>query len=284
MAHCESDGKPAEFECIKNKTFEQVVAGVLEYVSKHKLQVQEIGISSFGPIMLDRKDPQYGQLLSIPCEAKATWLGKSLIMELAKALGVPIEKTFLNTDVTGAALGELIHGHHPHKEGSLVYVTVGTGVGVGAVIDGRPIRGKLHPEGGHILVVKDERESLYPHFKGNCKSHPGCLENMITNYAIAERMKVTIDQLPSLPDSEPIWDIVANYLGQLCLTLTYTMSPHVIVIGGGILNRKFILPAVREYFRKYNNDYVKIGYSLDDYIQEAQVPENGIHGAALFKN
>lgn len=132
------------------------------------------------------------------------------------------------------------------------------------------------------MIVKDEREAKYEGFHGPCSCHRNCVENMITNYAIAERYKCSIEELPKIADTEPIWDIIANYLAQLCLSLTYTLSPHVIVIGGGVvLKRKQVLPAVREYLKKFNNNYVQLP-PLEDYIQETQVNENGLHGSASY--
>lgn len=276
-------GKPDQFEKYPNTTFEEVLQQVIEYSKKHA-PIHEIGIASFGPICLDRTHTDYGKLLSVPSEAKASWKDKSLTVEVAKALNIPLEKTYLNTDVTGSAIGELIYGNHLVKSGTLVYITVGTGVGVGAVVDGKPIKGRLHPEGGHCLVLTDERDTkLFPDFKGACNFHRNCVENMITNYAISERYNISIHDLHTISDEEPIWDIISNYLGQLCLSITYLMSPHCIVIGGGILSRKQILPAVRKYFNEYNKDYVKIT-DLDGYIQETNVEHNAILGAAVLNN
>lgn len=179
-------------------------------------------------------------------------------------------------------MGELIFGSHCSESHSLVYVTVGTGVGIGVIVDGRPLKGKLHPEGGHVLAIKDEREVNYPHFKGPCNYHTNCIETMVTNYSIANRLKCSIDDLASIPDEDPVWDIVAFYLAQLCLSLTYTVSPHCIVIGGGILHRKQILPATRKYLLQLNADYVKIA-DVDSYIREAEVKENGLYGCAVFE-
>lgn len=204
---------PRDYEKIKNTSFEDVIKGLLDYVKKHG-PITEIAVSSFGPIVLDRRHPDYGKLVSVPGDSKASWKDKSLTAMLAKELSIPLDKTFLNTDVTGAALGEMRFGNHNVKTGTLVYVTIGTGVGVGAVVDGRPIKGRLHPEGGHVLVLKDERdEKLYPNFKGHCNFHKQCIENMISNHSLAERFNISIDDLPKIGDAEPIWDIIGYYLG-----------------------------------------------------------------------
>ena len=272
------DERPKDFVTFENHTFEQVEEKCLQYAENYP-KIDEIGVSSFGPICIDRSKPEYGSILSAPNEAKKSWLNKSLAVEIGKKLNVPLDKIFVNTDVTGAALGELIYGNHQKKDGTLVYVTIGTGVGIGAVVDGKPIRGKLHPEGGHCMVVKDERESHYPHFEGKCIYHKNCIENFIGIYSVAERLKVDIHDLAKIPDDDQIWDIISNYIGQLCLSLTYIMSPHCIVIGGGIMNRPSVLAGAKKYFEKYNNNYVTIE-DIGGYIQRASVDYNGIHGAA----
>ena|SRR3990167_6868551 len=274
-------GKVQDIHKIPNTTFEQVQEDIASYAKKYP-QITELGIISFGPIMLDKTNPDFGKLLTAPCEAKASWLNKSLATEIGKLLGVGLEKIYLTTDCTGSAMGELHFGSHPNKNGTLAYITIGTGVGIGAVVDGLPIRGRLHPEGGHVFIQKDERESLFPHFKGPCSKHRSCVENMITNYAVAERYNLSIDDLHTLSDNEPIWDMIGNYLAQLCLSITYILSPHCIVVGGGILKRKSILPAARKYFQQYNNDYVQLE-NLDEYITESQVEENGLYGCAVLK-
>jgi fructokinase len=273
------DERPRDFHVIPNTTFDEVKEKCLEYALKHEGKIQSIGVSSFGPICLDKSSKAYGCLLSVPNKAKESWLNRSLVGEVAEGLKLPIQCTFTNTDVTGSALGELIYGPNERKDGTLAYVTIGTGVGIGAVVDGKPIKGKLHPEGGHILIIKDKREEAYPHFQGKCTYHDSCLENFIGIHSIAERLKVGIHELKDVPDDDQVWDVVANYIGQLCLTLTYVLSPHLIIIGGGIMERPQVLAAARGYFAGYNRDYVQVG-PLELYIQKAAVEFNGIHGAA----
>lgn len=275
---------PRDFESIPNTSYEDVEASILKYVEKRLIskKITEISVASFGPVGLDKSHSDYGKILSIAGDAKASWSNKSLIAEIALKLGVDINNTHLHTDVTGSAMGELIFGQHCHKTSSLVYITVGTGVGIGVVVGGKPLKGRLHPEGGHNLVVKDERESLYPHFKGSCNYHNNCVENMVSNFSIAERLKCSIEDLSTISDEEPVWDMIAYYLAQLCLSITYTVSPHCIVIGGGILNRKSILPATKAHFKKLNNEYVKID-DLENYIRPTEVNENGLHGCSAFE-
>ena len=147
------------------------------------------------------------------------------------------------------------------------------------VVDGKPIRGLLHPEGGHILVQRDPREAAFPHFRGKCAFHDSCLENYIGTHALAERLQVAVEDLKAVSDDSEVWDMAAHYLGQLCLALTYLLSPHLIVLGGGLMERPQVLAATRSYFASFNKSYVQVG-PLEKYIQRAAVENNGIHGAA----
>ena len=131
------------------------------------------------------------------------------------------------------------------------------------------------------MVVKHEKEANYPFFKGRCNFHRNCVENMVTNFAVAERLKCSIDDLANISDDNEVWDMLAYYLAQLCLSLTYTLSPHAIILGGGLLNRKSVLPTTRKYLAELNNGYVDLG-DLEGFIRAAAVAENGLHGCAAF--
>jgi predicted NBD/HSP70 family sugar kinase len=63
-----------------------------------------------------------------------------------------MESIKIDTDVNSCAFAEYKLGNH-HVKDSLVYVTVGTGVGVGVVVHGLTVHGLTHPEGGHIMYA-----------------------------------------------------------------------------------------------------------------------------------
>jgi len=176
-------------------------------------------------------------------------------------LGVPIG---LSTDVNVCAVGELAYGNHG-KINSCCYITVGTGIGVGVVVDGKPVTGLLHPEGGHFIPPR------YPgdDFKGNCPFHSACTEGLANAGAIAERCKMPIRELEKIPDDHKVWDMVAFYLAHLCSVLTCVVSPEVIVLGGGVLRRTLLFAKIRNHFKELLAKYLvhrKLDEELDSYI------------------
>lgn len=196
-------------------------AAVRNFFETYRDHLLAIGVASFGPVRLDRAAKDWGRLLTTP---KVGWAGESFVQPLIDAFSVPVG---LETDVGAAALAE-------YRLGALrglscgVYLTVGTGIGGGIVVDGVPVRGNLHPEIGHIRVVRGAGDA---DFGGCCPYHGDCLEGLASGPAIERRWGASLSQLA---DDHPAHGMVADYLGQACATLAMTLSPGRIVIGGGV--------------------------------------------------
>lgn len=182
--------------------------------------VAALGIASFGPLVLDPNAADYGRIVNTP---KPGWSGTDVVKPLAAAVRAPVA---LDTDVAGAALAE---GRWGAAQGcsTHVYLTVGTGIGGGVVIDGKPHHGAFHPELGHIRV----RRRADAEFHGICPAHGDCLEGLASGPAIALRTGRPAEQLA--PD-HPIWDNVADEIAELVAILVLTLAPQRIVIGGGV--------------------------------------------------
>lgn len=189
-----------------------------------------IGIASFGPLSLDPAAADFGCLTTTP---KIGWAGADLLAPFRR-FGVPIA---IDTDVNGAALAE---GQWGAAQGcrNHVYLTIGTGIGGGAVIDGTPMRGLMHPEMGHIRVPRAPGDS----FAGICPYHGDCLEGLASGPAIAARAGVSAEKLA---DDHPVWDRVGDEIGALAAQLLLILSPERILIGGGVGGRAALLPRVR---------------------------------------
>jgi fructokinase len=193
------------------------------------------------------------------------------------------------TDVNAPALSELYYGNHGENVESTAYITVGTGIGIGLVIQGKPIHGLLHPEGGHIFVPISEMD-LKNEFKGTCPFHGNCVEGMASSGAVCSRKGINHKELPNLKDDDEIWDNVAHYLAHLCVSIILLTSVDVIVVGGGIFQRKILLGKIHEKVKVLLNGYLKISKSIEDLIVQSIFDSNsGIIGALTlseisFKN
>jgi fructokinase len=191
-----------------------------------------LGIGSFGPLSLRATASDYGRITSTP---KPGWPGADLLGHFRRTLGVPM---VLDTDVNAAAVGELLFGGGRGLD-TFCYVTVGTGIGVGLLINGAPHNGANHPEAGHIRVVRAPDDVEFP---GTCPYHGDCLEGMACGPAMRVRWGVPAEDLS---DAHPAWPMAAHYVAELCASLTYTLRPDRIIVGGGVM-RPHMYGLVRE--------------------------------------
>ncbi|OQS02671.1 fructokinase, partial [Thraustotheca clavata] len=226
------------------ETFEKALAWLLSQT------FDAIGIASFGPVDLNKQSATYGFITTTP---KPHWANTDIVGKFKLAFpGIPVN---FETDVNAPALFEAEFGGHGDVS-TLCYITVGTGIGVGVCIEGKPVHGLMHPEAGHMLVPIAE-EDLAIGFKGTCPYHGNCAEGMAASGAIAARMSKERRELQNLSDDDPVWNTVAYYLALVCVNLTLTVSPQVIVIGGGISKRNGLFEKIHTAFEKALNGYVK---------------------------
>ena len=260
---------------VKSKLFEttepeQTLWAIVGWLENESFD--SIGIACFGPVDLNKKSKTYGQITSTP---KLKWQNTKVVQVFEK-FGKPIG---FDTDVNGPALAELYYGNHKPGTNSLCYISVGTGVGVGIIVDGRPVHGAMHPEAGHVCVRRHEEDE----YKGDCEFHGDCLEGMTRISSIMGRCGLECHkELPNVGDNHPVWHYVAYYLAQLCLSLTLVASPDVIVFGGGIINRESLLPSIRTHFKILLNEYVQVKNvkEVDTYIiRSVHKNDSGIIGA-----
>lgn len=216
------------------------LAEVVRFFRSHG-PLTSIGIATFGPV-----DFIKGTISTTP---KPGWAHFPLRAELERALGVPAG---FDTDVNGAALGEARHGAGQGAQ-SLVYVTVGTGIGGGAIIAGRPVHGLLHPEMGHLPVRPHPEEPAG--FQGVCPYHGNCLEGSASGPAIEARWGKPAAQLT--PD-HAAWRVEADYLAQACLSMSVVLSPERIVLGGGVMDQPHLLGMIQARLKELNNGYIPL--------------------------
>lgn len=230
--------------------------------------IAALGIGSFGPVELDRASPRWGHIGDTP---KPSWAGCDIAGRMGAALRCPVG---FDTDVNTAALAEYALGAGKGG-GSLAYVTVGTGIGGGLVIDGRVVHGAGHPEMGHIIPRRLPHDS---DFAGNCPFHGDCLEGLASGPAILARWGATLSQLQQ---DHPAHSYVAGYLAQLCHTLLASVAVETIVLGGGVMQTPGLLDAVRVAALELGADYLP-GRSLHKILAPALGTDSGICGALLL--
>jgi fructokinase len=229
-----------------------------------------IGVGSFGPVDLDPASPTWGHVTSTP---KPGWAHTAVAPMLAERLGVPVR---FDTDVTTAAMGEQRWGAAAGVD-SVCYLTVGTGIGAGLLIEGRPVHGLVHPEVGHLRVPHDRERDP---FAGACPSHGDCWEGLAAGGAIGQRWGVDPRELA---DDHPAWELEAEYVALGILAIVFVASPRRVVIGGGVMARPGLLDAVRARLVDLNAGYLEtpmLGDAIDRYVVAPALGERaGVLGA-----
>jgi len=230
---CASGSGPegTEFAEFPTTTPEETMRHVVDFFRSAE-PAAAIGIASFGPIDPNPQSLTFGYITSTP---KRAWRNFDFAGTVQRALGKPVA---FDTDVNAAALAESRWGA---AQGllSFLYVTVGTGLGGGALLDGRLLHGRLHPEMGHILVPHDREHDP---FAGNCPYHGDCLEGLASGPAIEARWSQPAYRLP---DGHAAWDLETEYLSLGIVNWTCTLSPQRVILGGGVMQRQELFPKLR---------------------------------------
>lgn len=271
--HGSHPGNLQDRTVIKTSTPEATMKEVIEYIRavQNKVDIKAIGLSIFGPLDLDLDSSTYGHITSTP---KPGWANYDIVGVLKNNFDLPIG---FDTDVNGAAMGE-------HRWGSarfltdFIYLTVGTGIGGGAFVNGKMLHGAMHPEMGHILIHQNKERD---NFQGVCEFHNNCFEGLASGPAIKARWNVK-DAL-DLPVDHEAWNLEAYYLGMGLANYIMSFSPKRIIIGGGVMKQDHLFPMVRTEILKHLNGYIKfdkIIQNMDTYIVSPGLGENsGICGA-----
>ena len=214
-------------------------------------RLKAVGIGTFGPVDLDRDSPTFGYITSTP---KAGWRQFDLAGAVGRALGAPVK---IDTDVNAAAVGESRWGA-ARGLSDFLYLTVGTGIGGGAITNGAVVHGLPHPEMGHIRLPHDFLRDPYA---GGCPYHGDCLEGLASGPAIQARWGKPAQELPA---DHPAWALEARYIGLGLANWVCTLSPRRIIIGGGVFQQAQLFPLVRAELRRILNGYVQARALLED--------------------
>ncbi|MCT8385666.1 fructokinase ScrK [Leuconostoc mesenteroides] len=225
-------------------------------------ELDAIGIASFGPIEIRRNSSEYGFITKTP---KQGWSNTNFVKTIQDKISVPI---FWTTDVNGSAYGEYTMSTlFNEKVDSIVYYTVGTGVGAGIVVNGEFLGTVGHPEMGHVQVNRHVDDLDFP---GICPYHGDCLEGLVAGPTFEAR---TGKKGKDVPLNDSSWNIMAYYLAQAAIQSTLTLRPNKIVFGGGVISEPF-LDMVRSHFDDLLNEYIEVP-ELKQYLTMPVVKNNG---------
>ena len=219
-------------------------------------QLSALGLACFGPLDPEPASPTFGFILPTP---KPGWSNANVVGVLKSAFDIPIA---FDTDVNGAAMGEWTWGAAQDLD-TFIYLTIGTGIGGGAMANGKLVHGLLHPEMGHISLPHDKARDP---FEGICPFHKGCFEGLASGPAIE---KLWGQKAETLPSDHPAWGLEAYYIASALSAFIVTLSPQRIILGGGVMAQDFLFPMIHQKVQEILNGYVQspaVGDGIDTYI------------------
>lgn len=251
---------------------ETTFAKMLEYFETAKqkgMNIEALGIGSFGPVDLNPNSETYGYITSTP---KIGWANTDFAGYFEKALNVPVG---FDTDVNGAILGEVTYGAAMGAT-SAIYITIGTGVGVGVYYEGKLMHGLVHPEAGHILLMRHPGDT----YKGKCPFHSNCMEGLASGPAVAERWGAPGAELT---DKKEVWELESYYIAQAITNYVLCYSPEKIILWGGVMHQESMFHLIRTQVKEMLAGYINhpmLAGDLSEYIISPGLNEDpGIKGA-----
>lgn len=231
-------------------------------------EIRTLGIGCFGPVDLNPASDTYGYITTT---AKLAWKHYDICGYFRKHLKVPIG---FDTDVNGSMLGEATWGCAKGLD-TAVYITIGTGVGIGVLAGGKLLHGMQHPEGGHILLPRRKDDT----YAGKCPYHGTCLEGLAAGPAIEERWG---EKAANLAERSEVWDLEAYYLAYAITNYILLLSPQKIILGGGVMHQEQLMPLVRHKVKEMLGGYMETKElaDMDSYLVLPSLDDNqGILGA-----
>ena len=245
-------GNVIERDSFPTETPEETMANIFKFFDGK--DIEALGVGCFGPIDPDLNSPTYGYITTTP---KPGWGNFNIMGALKERYDIPMG---FDTDVNGAALGEAYFGAAKGLDSAL-YMTIGTGIGCGAIVEGNLVHGLLHPEMGHMNMIVREDDT----YAGKCPFHGTCFEGLAAGPAIEERWGIKGSELP---EDHPAWDLESWYIAQALAIYVLTISPKKIILGGGVMHQKQLFPMIHKYLQERLNGYVQKDEITTDAIQD----------------
>ncbi|HVN04254.1 MAG TPA: ROK family protein [Bryobacteraceae bacterium] len=247
---------------------DETIGRAMAFFREQPHELTSIGIGSFGPVDLNRASPRFGYVTSTP---KNGWRDTDVAGAVRRATGLPVA---FDTDVNTAALGEFRWGAARGLD-TFIYLTIGTGLGGGGMVNGRLLHGLVHPEMGHIRVPHDRTADPFP---GNCPFHGDCLEGLVAGPAVEARWGGRGETLPA---GHPAWDLEAHYIALGLATWICTLSPERIILGGGVMRQAPLFGKIHDEVLTLLNDYIQAPEILECIHQYIVPPALGGNAGVL---
>ena len=243
---------------------QKTLQGIFDFFSGYELN--RIGIGTFGPVILDSESKNYGLLIS---ESKKGWKGINLFKEFSSNSKAKIN---IDTDVNAAAIGEYNYGAGRSCQ-ALIYITIGTGIGGGVLVDGKSYTGNFHLEMGHIQVPNPDN------FEGVCRIHGDCWEGLASGPSIEARWGVSPLELP---ESHQAWEKEAELLASGIVSIIANHSPDRVILGGGVMKQKHLFSMIRSKVGEMWNDYTPLASPSELIVEPGLGSDSGIIGALVL--
>jgi len=246
----------------------ETISRAMAFFREQPHELTSIGIGSFGPVDLHRESPRFGYITSTP---KPGWPDTDVAGAVRRATGLPVA---FDTDVNAAALGEFRWGAARGLD-TFMYLTIGTGLGGGGMVNGRLLHGLVHPEMGHIRVPHDRTADPFP---GNCPFHGDCLEGLVAGPAVEARWG---QRGETLAPEHPAWDLEAHYIALGLATWICTLSPERIILGGGVMRQASLFAKIHREVLALLNGYIQAPEILECINQYIVPPALGGNAGVL---
>lgn len=265
----DENGKIIKKDSFPTTTPNETMQKVFAFFDKE--DISALGIGCFGPVDLDKESSSYGYITTTPKEG---W--KNFDIRGSLQARYPHIHVGIDTDVNASAYGEAKYGQGKNIS-DFIYLTIGTGIGGGAFINGQIVHGMLHPEMGHMRLTKRADDS----YIGKCEFHHTCFEGLAAGPAIEARWSQKGQELDV---NHPAWDLEAWYIAQALANYVCVLSPKKIILGGGVMHQTQLFPMIRKYLQESLNGYIDRKEIIsDDYIVAPQLGDNaGIIGAFVI--
>lgn len=265
----DENGNIFEQISIPTESPKETMPKMIEYFKSKNIDA--LGIGCFGPICPDKSSERYGYITSTP---KLLWRDYNIVGAFEKALNIPVG---FDTDVNASCLGEATYGAAKGLK-NVVYITIGTGIGAGILVEGKLLHGNLHPEAGHIKLQRHPKDS----YEGKCPYHKDCFEGLAAGPAIEARAGISAKELK---EDDIAWDIEAYYIAEAICTYILTLAPQKIILGGGVMHQLHLFPMIQNYVTNMLNGYINTNELSDikNYIVPAGLKDNqGIVGCLVL--